>query len=52
MLEDFVAADGSSTVAVRLDVELPMGEQPPEVVDAMARHGVIEPLRIFVAVDG
>lgn len=51
---DHVAQDGSRTVAVTAhadDVESVLaatGSPGPELMEAMQRHGVVPPLRIFV----
>jgi hypothetical protein len=52
---DHVADDGSNAVAVSADVNdvatltAAIGSPPPELGDAMERHGVVPPLTIYVA---
>lgn len=51
---DHVAHDGSKVVAVAADVDdvdalmAALSSPPPEVADAMQRHGVIPPLTAYV----
>ncbi len=51
---DYVAADGSNTIAVSADVHDMAGAQAmmaspsPEDAAAMERHGVIPPLTVYV----
>ena len=51
---DYVAQDGSNTVAISADVEDIEGFQsmltspPPEVAAAMEEHGVLQPITIYV----
>jgi len=52
---DHVAQDGSNAVAISADVDdldvvlAVIASPPPELGDAMERHGVIPPLTIYVA---
>jgi hypothetical protein len=52
---DHVAQDGSNAVAVSADVDdvaavmAAIASPPPELADAMERHGVVPPLAIYVA---
>jgi hypothetical protein len=52
---DHVAQDGSNAVAVTVDVDdvdvvlAAVASPPPELADAMERHGVIPPLTFYVA---
>jgi len=51
---DHVAQDGSRTVAITADADdvdaivAATGSPGPELMDAMQRHGVIPPVKIFV----
>jgi hypothetical protein len=51
---DYVAADGSNTIAVTADVhdmagvQAMMASPSPEDAAAMERHGVIPPLTVYV----
>ncbi len=51
---DHVANDGGNSVAISADVDdvaavlAVLASPPPELGDAMARHGVKPPLRIYV----
>lgn len=51
---EHVAHDGSKTVAITansVDVDAVIAataSPPPELVDAMQRHGVVPPVKIFV----
>ena len=51
---DNVAADGSKSIALVLDVkdlaafQAAMAAPPPELAAAMERHGVIQPLKVYV----
>jgi len=51
---DYVAQDGSNSVAVAADVAdvaavlAAMAAPPPELMAAMQRHGVLPPLTIYV----
>jgi hypothetical protein len=51
---DHVAADGSNQVAVTADVanmdELGamLGSPPPEIAALMAKHGVVQPITVYV----
>ena len=51
---DHVAADGSKTVAETADVQdveaikAGIASPPPELTDAMQRHGVVPPLSVYV----
>ena len=51
---DHVAQDGSKVVAVAADVEdvdalmAALSSPPPEVAEAMQRHGVLPPLTTYV----
>ena len=51
---DHVAADGSKNVAISMDVADPdaikagLASPPPELADAMKRHGVIPPVSAHV----
>ncbi len=51
---DHVAADGSSNIAVTAEVhdwaamQAAMASPPPELADAMERHGVIPPLTVYI----
>lgn len=51
---DHVAEDGSNVVAVGCDVDdvaavmAAIASPPPELGEAMGRHGVIPPLTVFV----
>ena len=52
---DHVAQDGSNAVAVSADVDdlaavmAAIASPPPELGEAMERHGVVPPLAIYVA---
>jgi hypothetical protein len=52
---DHVAEDGSNAVAVSAEVDdvtavlAAIASPPPELGDAMERHGVVPPLSIYVA---
>lgn len=51
---DHVAMDGSKSIAITADLHDMAGLQaalsspPPEMVDAMERHGVIQPLSVYI----
>lgn len=51
---DYVAADGSSNVAVTADVSDPgqikamLASPPPEVLAAMEAHGVVQPITAYI----
>jgi hypothetical protein len=51
---DYVAADGSNTIAVTADVhdlagaQAMMASPPPETAAAMESHGVIPPLTAYI----
>jgi hypothetical protein len=51
---DYVAHDGSNNVAIPADVsdlsamQAMLASPPPEVAAAMAEHGVIPPLTVYV----
>jgi hypothetical protein len=51
---DHVAEDGSTTVALTIDVDdveavlAQVASPSPELLQAMQRHGVVPPLKIFV----
>ena len=51
---DHVATDGSNNVAISMDVDDPavvqsaLASPPPELSDAMQRHGVIPPVTAHV----
>ena len=51
---DHAAADGSKNVAISMDVadvnafQAGLASPPPELASAMARHGVIPPVRAHV----
>ena len=51
---DYVAADGSNTVAITADVtdlaslQGMLAAPPPEVLAAMQEHGVVQPITAFV----
>ena len=51
---DHVAEDGSKTIAITVDVDdvaailAQIGSPPPELLDAMQRHGVVPPLKVYV----
>jgi hypothetical protein len=51
---DYVALDGSKTVAVTLDVQnlaalqATLASPSPELAAAMERHGVIPPLAVYI----
>ena len=51
---DYVAADGSNAIAVTADVsdlatlQGMLASPPPEVVAAMAAHGVVQPITAYV----
>jgi hypothetical protein len=51
---DYVAHDGSNNVAISADVsdlsamQAMLASPPPEVAAAMAEHGVIPPLTVYV----
>ena len=51
---DHVAGDGSKNVAISMDVTDPgaiqagLASPPPELVDAMQRHGVVQPITALV----
>jgi protein-L-isoaspartate O-methyltransferase len=51
---DYVAQDGSNAAAIAADVDdvasvmAAVGSPPPELMDAMQRHGVIPPMTIYV----
>ena len=51
---DYVAADGSSNVAITADVSDPAALQemlaspPPDVLAAMQEHGVVQPITAYV----
>lgn len=51
---DHVAQDGSNTIAItaKVDdvgaVDAAVASPTPELMDAMQRHGVVPPLKIFV----
>jgi len=52
---DYVAQDGSKAVAITFDTDdvatvvETIASPPPELADAMKRHGLIPPLTIYVA---
>jgi hypothetical protein len=52
---DYVALDGSKTVAITADgddvdgIVAATASPGPELMDAMQRHGVVPPVKIFVA---
>ncbi len=52
---DYVAQDGSKTVAITADgddvaaIAAATASPGPELMDAMQRHGVVPPLKFFVA---
>jgi hypothetical protein len=52
---DHVAEDGSNAVAVTVDVDhvdvilAAIASPSPELADAMARHGVLPPLSVYVS---
>lgn len=54
-VEDHVAEDGSNAVAVTADVDdvdallAAIASPPADLADAMARHGVVPPLTVYVA---
>jgi hypothetical protein len=51
---DHVAMDGSNNIAVTVDVhemdavQAMLASPPPELLDAMQRHGVIPPITVYV----
>lgn len=51
---DHVALDGSNTIAITADVhdlagaQAMMASPPPETAAAMERHGVIQPLTVYI----
>jgi len=51
---DYVAVDGSNNVAVTADVgdmealQSMLASPPPEVLEAMQRHGVIPPITAYI----
>ena len=51
---DYVAQDGSNTVAIGADVKdveavlAALAAAPPELRDAMDRHGVVLPLTVYI----
>jgi hypothetical protein len=51
---DYVAQDGSNSVAITADVDdvdavlASLASPPPELGEAMQRHGVLPPLTIYV----
>ena len=51
---DYVAADGSNNIAITADVadvdamNAMMASPPPEVEDAMERHGVVPPITAYL----
>jgi hypothetical protein len=51
---DYVAADGSNTIAVTADISdmdaarALMASPPPEIAARMESHGVIQPITIYV----
>jgi hypothetical protein len=51
---DHVAADGSNNIAVTADVgdmealQSMLASPPPEVLEAMQRHGVIPPITAYI----
>jgi len=51
---DYVALDGSNTIAVTADVEDPaplkaiLASPPPEVLAKMQEHGVIPPIAAYI----
>ncbi|HET7745262.1 MAG TPA: hypothetical protein VFK76_11020 [Gaiellaceae bacterium] len=51
---DYVAADGSNNIAITADVadvdamNAMMASPPPEVADAMERHGVVPPITAYL----
>ncbi|MFI5035756.1 MAG: hypothetical protein ACHQFZ_06085 [Acidimicrobiales bacterium] len=53
-VQDHVAQDGSNSVAISAQVDdvdavmAAMASPPPELADAMQRHGVIPPVRVYV----
>ena len=53
-VRDHVAADGSRNVAITVEVndlaalQAAMASPPPELAEAMDRHGVIQPLTTYV----
>ncbi len=51
---DYVAQDGSNTIAITADVadfaamQEMLGSPPPEVLAAMEAHGVVQPITVYV----
>ena len=51
---DYVASDGSSNVAITADVsdlatlQAMLASPPPEVLEAMESHGVVQPISAYV----
>ncbi len=48
---DHVAQDGSNAVAITLtaeDLSAVLASPPPELQDAMERHGVLPPLNVYI----
>jgi hypothetical protein len=54
-VQDYVAVDGSNAVAITCDMDdvesalATTASPPPELAEAMGRHGVIPPLSAYVA---
>ena len=53
-VQDFIAADGSTNVAIAADVadvgaiEAMLASPPPEVLEKMQAHGVVAPIVAYV----
>jgi len=53
-VQDYVAADGSTNIAVTADVAdvnaitAMLASPPPEVVDRMEAHGVVPPIAAYI----
>ncbi len=53
-MTDYVALDGSNTIAITADVadlaamQEMLGSPPPEVLAAMEAHGVVQPITVYV----
>ena len=53
-VQDFVAADGSNTIAITADVadvdaiKAMLASPPPDVLEKMQSHGVVPPITTYV----
>jgi hypothetical protein len=51
---DYVAKDGSNNIAITADVadadamKSMLGAPPPEVMDRMEAHGVVQPITLYI----